>query len=380
MQKSKPQWRERHGLEKDPATLVRSAFAAAEAGERAPSANPYRNLASALATVPKADRKAAQNLCLAAVGVGLTETEWVPRLLAALSWRKRWRRRPEEWVFHARGTPERRFSALLRWLFVDYPVPRSFDDPFLRCPAGGGEPSPKDPRQRWLIDLGQGCSLRDLDGLPFPVTTRMAHEILRAPNDLGLFGAFRWGQLVGLGTRPDLAAAIATSPIARPLSEEAEGFWAEVWPHLVRAAFLSAREVPALLDYLRFARFGERGPARELRFEAPLTPPFTWGRRSLRTILRQSEAWWASERKRPRRDYDWPEQGLPGVQPEGRFVELLDSSALRQEGEALRHCIATYDFSCWKGSGVVLSFRPMSGARDDRLTLHVRWPERQLKS
>lgn len=378
LQASRQRWRETHGMERDPEVLLRSAFEALDQGARPVRANPYAEIAGEMASVPKKHRRAAERLCLAAVQAELTDPEWGPRLLAVLAWRKRWRRRPEDWVPLRKGRPERRFGALLRWLFVQYNVPRRFDEPFLRNLDDSGPPHPGDPRQAWLIEVGNGARLRTCANLPFALTSRMAREIIDAPDTLGLYPAFRWGQVLGLGGREAVAERVARSPLGRPMHEEAEAFWTIALGHIARAPFLAPTEIDNLIDYLRFMRFGERGQRDQLRFEAR-ADGFEWGRRQLRTVVTMAQAWQQRDRlHRGRPERKWEARNLDLEVAEGRFVELTSTVALVREGNALEHCVGSYDGLCASGRAAILSFLPTHPSRMGRVTVHVDLADRRV--
>ena len=55
-----------------------------------------------------------------------------------------------------------------------------------------------------------------------------------------------------------------------------------------------------------------------------------------------------------------------------QFVELTSSAALREEGDAMRHCVAGYDGDCHRGQSHIFSVRDAKGRRVSTLELRVK--------
>lgn len=378
---SKQAWRETHGFETDPETLVESAFGALERGRRAPKGNPFSETAARFQGSPRTERAAAKALVLVGARFGLADHAWQARLLALLSWRRHWQRRPGDWVAGAESAnADATFRALLHWLLARYPVPPCFEEPFLRDPRSGGLPRARDPMQRWFIDLAQGKNLRQCQDLPFALTKRMAHSVVHAPPELNLFQALRWGQVRGLGGREALAQELCAAPICRPMASEAEDFWRELIELLVQDRFLARRQIRPLVDYLRYQRFGELGPGQApQRVEAP-RPGLSVRRRRLAALVGESAAWCARvQQVEADVPVSWCARGWGSVLAEGRFEELTSTYALVEEGETLAHCVATYAASCAAGRTAVLGFRPTVAKPGNRLTLLVDTSEARLR-
>ena len=52
-----------------------------------------------------------------------------------------------------------------------------------------------------------------------------------------------------------------------------------------------------------------------------------------------------------------------------QFVELTNSEALREEGDAMQHCVAGYDGDCYRGQSHIFSLRNAKGQRVSTLEL-----------
>jgi hypothetical protein len=59
------------------------------------------------------------------------------------------------------------------------------------------------------------------------------------------------------------------------------------------------------------------------------------------------------------------------------FVELTNGEQLRAEGQALRHCVASYTRSCWAGLSRIWSLRSTHGTRTKSIVTIEIDPDRQ---
>ena len=73
----------------------------------------------------------------------------------------------------------------------------------------------------------------------------------------------------------------------------------------------------------------------------------------------------------PRTDFRWKPIMDHDVSMEGgwQFVELTNSEALREEGDAMQHCVAGYDGDCHRGQSHIFSVRNAKGVRISTLEL-----------
>ncbi|MHB1882816.1 MAG: PcfJ domain-containing protein [Acidithiobacillus sp.] len=73
----------------------------------------------------------------------------------------------------------------------------------------------------------------------------------------------------------------------------------------------------------------------------------------------------------PRPSYRWKPIMDHSVSMEGgwQFVELTSSEALREEGDAMQHCVAGYDGDCHRGQSHIFSVRNAKGGRISTLEL-----------
>ena len=273
--------------------------------------------------------------------------------------RAAWVRAPEEWRPRTRS-PERQLRDLARHLLARYEVPRFLERVWTE---GDGV------HQRWYVHLGAGRSLRAAPGLPFPLSRRAAHEILRAPAELTPRQALRWGQVRALGGADAQARAVAGTRLVADVAHEA--FWSVVLRFLLAHPELAPLEYGPIVDYLHHQKFvvphGAHGPpqphlAMKGREPGALRRQVQRWHRSLR-VQGPPRSWSPHPRGRPLACTLWMSaSGAPASEVRLELVELLSSAALADEGRALVHCVATYAGSCARGRCSIWSVRARRGA------------------
>jgi len=283
----------------------------------------------------------------------------VDSLLAMAAHRCDWRRPLCAWAPLETRSEALVFASLTEHLFALFPVPRFMTSAWVG-PRRAHE-------QRWYIRLGAGESVRALD-FPVPLSRSMAHSFRGAPDDLSVMAALRWAQVRGLGGAPELARAVAMTRLGRESGDE--GFLAHVVAFLVEQERLE----PALVDRL-VEFFHERGRAQTFTSLAGVWPPATEPRADValcglgpKTRDRILRAWGGVVHApaRPRAgSLSWkpaPFGGLLWFRADGdarlrawRIKELRTSDELREEGIAMRHCVATYAPKCAYGGTSIWS-------------------------
>jgi len=249
--------------------------------------------------------------------------------------------------------PDRQFSSLARHLFAEYEVPVFMDKAWLEGDA---------LQQEWFLHLGAGQNIRTAPGLPIPLTKKMAHHFLAAPDHYSIDGALTWGQVHAAGGDRRLADALLESRLAADLHDNA--FRLSVIRFFVRHPMLDSVHVSPIIDYIWHQKyepqivFPQRGVAEE---RGPAQPNFSMRGRTVDALLRQVEAW---HRRLGRQlkggDLQWKHSAVGDYQfVEGtkdardmkiwRIRELLSSQELIAEGRQQRHCVATYAQSCHCG-------------------------------
>ncbi|HEX4792650.1 MAG TPA: PcfJ domain-containing protein [Humisphaera sp.] len=286
----------------------------------------------------------------------------------------RWLRTPAGFSAHSYNAG-RQFGELARFLLARWPVPKFFD-------SAWSEQS-TDAHREWFIHIGAGGNLRTAPGLPFPLTKMMAHHALLAPDDVSILPALRWGQVRALGGSERQGRAIIATLLSDAQADEP--FWVSAIQFFVANPMLDPHQIGPIVDWIHHQRFvGE--PQRIVNGVAcggdiP-QPNLTMKGRSVDSILRQVERWHGElNRATFKHALIWPPCGVPGYEriegTEGsqtivRIDEILTSAELQHEGQAMRHCVASYARTCARGAAAIFSLKLDRGAGSERrLTIEV---------
>ncbi|QDT38468.1 PcfJ domain-containing protein [Stratiformator vulcanicus] len=296
----------------------------------------------------------------------------------------RWLRPLDEWTPSSHNT-RRQFSSLLRHLFVEYEMPEFFEAAWFAANGSLG-----DQKRQWFLHVGRGRNLRECD-LPLRLSKKMAHHVMRAPGDLSIVSALRWGQVLGSGGDERLARAVVATRLGH--SFENETFWETVINWLVHNPIVPA-EVGPIIDYLQNQRFEEgvvRGPRGQRQRVAPPQPRLTMRGRTADAMLRQVADWHGRLAETGRIEFrDWPACGIAGFEwaddkadrrkPRYWTIrELLSTRELIDEGRRMRHCVATYDECCVCGDSAIFALEVDTlGGIEKALTIEVDLESREI--
>lgn len=287
--------------------------------------------------------------------------------------RKLWLRPLDAWR-PKRKARERRFGELTHHLFDRYgDVPRFMERVWL-----GNDRASRRHRD-WYVHLGRGYNLRTAKKLPVTLTRKSAHAALRAPDDYTPEQAIRWGQLSALGAREEAIHATVATRLGRLFDHE--DFWITVLRFIAANPMLDPRQIGPLVDYLQHQKFEpteiEVAPG-VWRHEPPPQPGLSMARRTVGTLMRQMETWHASLGKAyglPSGSYEKAgfggmlhERQNPGGEVRWAIRQLRNARDLQIEGDELRHCVASYHWSCARGVCTIWSL----SASDDGTTFKRR--------
>lgn len=267
-----------------------------------------------------------------------------------------WQRPLHEWKPRSHNAG-RQFTSLLRHLFVKYDdVPLFFDSVWFTGQAKGAA-----EHRKWYLHVGRGQNVRNCQ-LPICLTKKMAHCFMRAPDDVSIVQAMRWGQILGLGGCKRLARIILGTGLGE--SFEHDEFWLTVIRWLIAHPMLDLEHVGPMIDYLRHQRFVPEvcyvGPGQDEEVR-PSQPALSMKGRTPEALIRKVNQWHRSLASDNRHQVQqWAPHGLKGLEfVEGSkkgdnlklwtIRELLSSKALFVEGRQLKHCVATYASSCARG-------------------------------
>jgi len=229
-----------------------------------------------------------------------------------------------------------------------------------------------DRKREWFVAHGRGASFRSLN-LPIRMTRRMEHVFLSSCDHFSIEFAMRRAELIGLGVDLQLVNAVLA---ARPAVDLHHGdFWRTAWHFLVaHMREIDGDQVAPLIDFLHTVRHETIAidTADGVAMRPPPLPHFSLKGRTVQSLMRLMEDW--------HRDLGQGEGGLswgpssirpliqespnddPAMPPTiWEITELTSSGQLRTEGTALRHCVASYSYSCWKGRSRIWSLRRRKG-------------------
>jgi len=251
----------------------------------------------------------------------------------------------------------RQFSQLARYLLARYEVP-AYLEAVLR------DVYVDDARASWFRHISQGGSLRTASGLTIPLTKRMAHHALQAPDTCTVIQALRWGQVIALGGSPRLAYAVNGSPLGYTMESAEQETWRQSLIHwLVNQSMLDPVQVEPIVSFVLRRRRRERQFSMQGR-----TPQSV-----LRLIQEREEQNAVRERERTRQVErsrylyrEFPRTHFsPGIWETGRgaqrwiwtIEEIRCNRDLIMEGREMRHCVATYEDSILEGRSSIWSMK-----------------------
>ena len=318
------------------------------------------------------------------LGLHLGNT-WIDALLALAHHWQTWLRPVEDWQPRTHNT-RRQFASLAHHLLAEHPVPIFMDSVWFL-----GTDATAIRRQRWFTHIGRGKNLRTAD-IPLPLTKRMAHHFLLAPNHFTVDQGLRWGQVLGLGGTAHLAQAVISTRLGQQF--ENDDFWITVIRFFIDNPMLDLVHLGPIIDYLQNQRFEKRdefvAPGVFKRMPSP-QPNLTMKGRSPEGLLRQVERWhWQLAHEKVDLKSQWPGSGIMGFDCiEGKegtpslrrwtIRELLNSHALVAEGRAMRHCVGSYAQSCSRRVTSIWTLQMQNHEGNHRiLTVEVRLSDKVL--
>ena len=223
-------------------------------------------------------------------------------------------------------------------------------------------------KRRWFTAHAAGRSFRTLD-LPVAMSRRMEHLFLQSPAHADIGRAMRRAELLTLGADTAFADAILATRPGQSLDHG--DFWRTAWIVLIANARAIPRDQLApSVDFLHGVRHEHvlvETPS-GIEDRGPQDPQFSLKGRTVRSVLRSMVEWHRALGLSPGR-LEWAPSPhrpmtveLPAEDPETpptrwELVELTSGAMLREEGAALKHCVASYGRSCASGRSRIWSLR-----------------------
>lgn len=290
---------------------------------------------------------------------GRDDTPFIRGLIKLHDRKALWLRPLKDWKPKSKNR-ERRFGELTHYLFDKYgDVPRFMEGVWLRSDRASWR------YRDWYVHLGRGHNLRTAKS-PIPLTKKMAHNFLRAPDNFSVEQAIRWGQMKALGSDENAITATIATRLGR--SFENEDFWFTVLRFIADNPMLDPRQIGPVVDYLQNQRFEpldiEVAPG-EWRQEPPPQPGLSMNGRTVDTLMRQVMAWHDSLGRVSRLSGSpYAKSEFGGITVERKKGEkkliwsirqLRSAKDLELEGRELNHCVASYHWSCERGHCTIWS-------------------------
>jgi len=262
-------------------------------------------------------------------------------------YRKHWVRSFKDWDPRTHN-PRRQFASLARHLFAKYSIPSFLDCVWFNDTA----------YIPWFWHVGQGGNIRTLN-TPVPVTKKIAHHFLQAPDGYSIVNALRFGQIHSLQGDQRLVEAINQTNLGESFLHE--DFWSSVIKFFVQHTMLDRNQVGPVIDYLQNQKFAQqevwvdRG-RREL--QPPPQPNLSMKNRDPGVLLRRVEEWHNRLNRvkvRGSGNRQWEKTGIKPLHFETghdknlkiwTIEELLTEKELAVEGRKMNHCVASYAHSC----------------------------------
>jgi len=276
-----------------------------------------------------------------------------------------WLRSLDAWKPKSKNR-DRKFGELTHHLFDQFgDVPQFMERVWLR------NDRPSWRYRDWYVHLGRGHNLRTAKS-PVPITKKIAHEFLSAPEHYVAEQAVRWGQMRALGASVQATDALVATRIGR--SFENETFWITVIRFFADNPMLDPRQIGPIVDYLQNQRYQpieiQEAPG-QWRQEPPPQPGLTMRGRTVATLLRQVEDWHVSLgrlKDLPEGEYEMSNfSGFSMEDNNGRFWairQLRSAKDLQIESDELAHCVASYHWSCAKGHCTIWSLSMTANGKD----------------
>lgn len=314
----------------------------------------------------------------------------VPILVRMCAYETHWIRAPEEWQAPQQEDVKTIMRSLVAHLFVRYPVA---DFLYHAWQVRG------DLRWRerdWFVQLAQGASWRDLQGLPRTISRRALHECARAPEDLSIAQGLRWGQVLASGGGPRLAREVVRSRMAHDMTHDA--WWSRLIQKFAAAGETSARSYGLVADlFVEMFHQEQQGPVERL-LALPMKELIAhawkywrdaaaalsvhlpeWQQRSvthpecrqqLSSLMRQ--CWHPMIPRSLQRSYP-VRMGVISLR------ELTSAAELIAEGREMRHCVARYASVCLRKGSSIFSLIIHRAGEEERLTVEVCRETRKVK-
>lgn len=248
------------------------------------------------------------------------------------------------------------------------------------------------------LHLGKGKSMKNYDGYPkgMIIHNKASHHLYSTPEDTDFFLALRRIQVLYMGGNDYIFNALMRSNILRErVTLQREEFWLTVMKFFVENTMIEPSKISEVIDYIQFCKY-QPGPYINGRMTPPLHPNFSMKGRNPVSLINQSDEWHFQNQifnrgnrqhaqlghyiQREVVDYSWNGLRISNdkiKRGKNKFYEIIQLKSffeLRDEGNYMHHCVASYAGSCKNGSCGIFSVREYVGDAflDRTATIEVR--------
>lgn len=281
------------------------------------------------------------------------EVENITALYAVANAKKHWIRDLTDWQPLKTRQVKRQFSHLLRFLFAQYNVPLFMDCGFFNNNR---------THIYWFTWIASGYNIRKAQSIPFPMTKKMAHYFLQAPNGCSISEALRWGQVLGMGGDTVLAKNLVATKLGNITPQES--FWQTIIAFFIKHPMLDHAQIAPIIDYILHQKFEHTRVYNNGVYinEPPPNPNWNIKGRTVTSLLRAMNEWHRQVNTigRYSKDTVWNpythvkdftfKEGTEHNYKTYRIQQIVNYEVLRDEGRKMRHCVASYVHSCIKGT------------------------------
>ena len=310
--------------------------------------------------------------------------KWIMKLTELVPFHFHWQKPVVEWPASG-GKRISQFHSLIDHLFVKYPVPRFMYNCWNRpvyqersylgvewmkrhlFPGLRNRLSQSLWEQKLFILMGKGFGPRYRQNLlPIPMSKGMVPHFMNAPEDLDVFCALRWSQILNQGCDEQLARVLLKETfLEEPTTDET--YWDHVFQFLVEHGPIEHSEAVEIVDFLIEQRFDSANETWEMGAGTePLQPDLSLRGRTLQSVRRMMKNWRediiAKHPELLNLKVEWKPVSIGTFHLESQtghytIEELLTDKALKLEGTMMKHCVGSYTHECLERKTSIWSMR-----------------------
>jgi hypothetical protein len=288
-----------------------------------------------------------------------SDSPYILAIASILTKKNYWIRSWDSWVPKSYNRL-RQFSSFVRHVFTSYPIPVFFDELWFKNEEQG---------HNWFIHVAQGGNITKAPGFldKYPMTKKMAHHFMQAPDTFNFEQAWRYGQTKSFGGSDRLIQILLNTPVFRTRSDNE--FTLSLIKFFIDNPMLDMDQVGPIVDYIWNQKFTQHQRLIDGRVEhmAPLQPNFSMAGRTVDSLIEQVERWHRQLGKEKKGgDLKWDHWSIGDFEAIDGFAEhhnqkiwrikqLLNSKELSEEGRYMKHCVGSYGHSCARGASSIWS-------------------------